>query len=296
MLLIGLGTLESNAQQRWFRTSSLEFGLIGGFSHYSGDLTQKHFESKGFKPSVGLITRYTPGQLVTFRLSAQYGQLEGRDDWYEDQTVPERRDLSFKSDLWDFTAAAEFNFNQLDFRDKSGIIPYAFIGVSVFKYNPKAQFIYDPTSAVARYLGQATYSQLADRDEEWVELQPLATEGQETTEFNDKKRYPLTQLAVPLGGGLKFKLNHNWTLGMEYGLRVTFTDYLDDVSSTYVDPVRLSTQYGPMSAAMSDRSPTLHDELNNNKRGEPSKNDAYGIFGVTLTYRIYGNRPKCPMF
>ena len=300
ILLVGMSTLESNAQQRWFRTSSLEFGLIGGFSHYSGDLTRTHFEARGFKPSVGLITRYTPGQLVTFRISAQYGQVEGRDDWYEDPADPNRRNLSFKSDLWDFTAAAEFNFNQLDFREKSGVIPYAFIGVSVFKFNPKAQFIYDPNSPVAQYLGQPTYSQLADRDEEWVELQPLATEGQETTEFNEKKRYSLTQVAIPIGGGLKFKLNHKWTLGLEYGLRITFTDYMDDVSSTYVDPVRLSAQYGPMSAAMADRSAVLKTEtdLDGNPvyRGDPSTNDAYGIFGVTLTYRLYGNRPKCPTF
>jgi len=296
ILLVGMSTLESNAQQRWFRTSSLEFGLIGGFSHYSGDLTRTHFEARGFKPSVGLITRYTPGQLVTFRISAQYGQVEGRDDWYEDPADPNRRNLSFKSDLWDFTAAAEFNFNQLDFRDKSGVIPYAFIGVSVFKFNPKAQFIYDPTSPVAQYLGQPTYSQLADRDEEWIELQPLATEGQETTEFNEKKRYSLTQVAIPIGGGLKFKLNHKWTLGLEYGLRITFTDYMDDVSSTYVDPVRLSSQYGPMSAAMADRGPGPELKVEDAIRGNPDKNDAYGIFGVTLTYRLYGNRPKCPTF
>ena len=297
ILLVGMSTLESNAQQRWFRTSSLEFGLIGGFSHYSGDLTRTHFEARGFKPSVGLITRYTPGQLVTFRISAQYGQVEGRDDWYEDQADHRyRRNLSFKSDLWDFTAAAEFNFNQLDFRDKSGVIPYAFIGVSVFRFNPKAQFIYDPTSPVAQYLGQPTYSQLADRDEEWVELQPLATEGQETTEFNEKKRYSLTQVAIPIGGGLKFKLNHKWTLGLEYGLRITFTDYMDDVSSTYVDPVRLSSQYGPMSAAMADRGPGPELKVEDAQRGNTDKNDAYGIFGVTLTYRLYGNRPKCPTF
>ncbi|PCJ65216.1 MAG: hypothetical protein COA58_10155 [Bacteroidetes bacterium] len=287
---------QSEAQQRWFRTSSLEFGLIGGFSHYSGDLTQKHFETRGFKPSFGLITRYTPGRLVTFRLSAQYGSLEGDDKWNENQTDEERRNLNFRSNLWDFTGAAEFNFNHLDTRDKSGVIPYAFIGVSVFKFNPEAQFLYDPSSALAGYIGPAAYAELADRDEEWVELQPLGTEGQETTEFNDRKRYSLTQIAIPIGGGFKFKLNHKWTLGIEYGTRFTFTDYIDDVSSTYVDPIRLSSQYGPMSAAMSDRSPTLHDELNNNQRGNPDKNDLYGIFGVTFTYRLYGNRPSCPTF
>jgi hypothetical protein len=298
-------SIQSNAQQRWFRTSSLEFGLIGGFSHYSGDLTKKYFETQGFKPSVGLITRYTPGRLVTVRLSAQYGSIEGDDKWHEDQDNDNRRNLNFKSDLWDFTGAAEFNFNSLDTRDKTGVIPYALIGVSVFKYNPKAQFIYDAGGPMDTYLGRdpdgnRIYAQLEERDEEWVELQPLGTEGQETTEFNDRKRYALTQVAIPIGGGFKFKLSHKWTLGIEYGTRITFTDYLDDVSSTYVDPIRLNSQYGPMSAAMADRSPTLRPEedLNGNAvpRGNPDKRDLYGIFGVTFTYRLYGNRTICPTF
>ncbi len=281
--------------QRWFKTSSLEFGLIGGASHYQGDLTNKYFETKGFKPSIGIITRYTPGELVTFRLSAMYGGLEGDDAWYEDQNDPERRNLNFKSSLWDFTGAAEINLRRLDMKDASGVIPFVFTGFSVFKYNPKAQFIYDPNSPHVSRPG-SIYTTLQDRDGEWVELQPLGTEGQETTEFNERKRYHLTQLAIPLGAGIKFKFNHKWTMAVEYGARITFTDYLDDVSMTYIDPSRLQAQYGPMSAAMADRSPVLHDELLNNQRGNPNKNDSYGILGVSLTYRIYGNRPGCPVF
>lgn len=295
LILVTLLSAQTVEAQKWFRTSSLEFGLIGGFSHYSGDLTRQTFESKGFKPSVGLITRYTPSDRFTFRLSAQYGQLEGRDDWYETPGEADNRNLSFQSDLWDFTGALEFNIRRMDPRVKSGVFPYVYAGVSVFKYNPKAVFEYDPGSAMAAYLG-APYTELANRDGELVELQPLGTEGQETTEFNDRERYSLTQIAIPVGAGLKFKLNHKWTLGLEYGMRITFTDYIDDVSSTYVDPVRLLSQYGPMSAAVADRSPTLHDEQLDNQRGDPDKNDLYGLFGVTFTYRLYGNRPSCPTF
>jgi hypothetical protein len=51
-----------------------------------------------------------------------------------------------------------------------------------------------------------------------------------------------------------------------------------------------------MSAAMADRSEVLHDELLNNQRGDSNDNDIYGIFGVTIMYRIHGNRPSCPSF
>ena len=290
---MGIGIQNSQAQ-RWFKSSSLDFGLIGGFSHYNGDLVKTAFETKGMKPSFGIITRYTPQQRLTFRLSAQYGQIEGRDDWYEDRG--KSRNLSFESDLWDFTGAFEYNLTTLDRKKKSGVIPYVYSGLSVFKFNPKAKFVYNPNGEMANYLTPAVYAELADRDGEMVELQPLGTEGQETTEFNDRKRYALTQVAIPVGVGLKFKLNHNWLIGVDYGMRFTFTDYLDDVSDTYVDPQRLTAQYGPMSAAMADRSEVLHDELLNNQRGVPDDNDVYALFGITIMYRIHGNKAICPTF
>lgn len=289
-----LMSVQSASAQRWFKSSSLEFGLIGGFSHYNGDLVKTAIEPRAMKPSFGIITRYSPQQRFTVRLSAQYGQIEGRDDWYEDRG--KTRNLSFESDLWDFTGAFEYNFNTLDRNSKSGVIPYAYTGFSVFKFNPMSEFNYDPNGQMAAYLTPGVYAELADRDGEMVELQPLGTEGQETTEFNDRKRYALTQVAIPVGAGLKFKLSHNWIVGVDYGMRFTFTDYMDDVSETYVDPQRLTAQYGPMSAAMADRSEVLHDELLNNQRGDPNDDDVYGIFGVTIMYRIYGNRPSCPTF
>ena len=296
LLLIVLSTQETNAQ-RWFRSSSLEFGLIGGFSHYSGELTNhKYFESQALKGSFGIITRYTPREFVTFRLSAQYGQILGDDKWYEDQTDPERRDLNFQSDLWDFTGALELNLNPIPSRQKSGVSPYVFTGASVFKYNPITTFIYDPSSTIASYPG-INYAVLESRDGETIELQPLGTEGQQTTEFNEIERYALTQVAIPVGAGFKFKLNHKWTVGLEYGTRITFTDYLDDVSGAYVEPTRLQSQYGAMSAAMSLRTPTIDPvTIEGTPRGDDSNNDKYGIFGVTFTYRLYGNRVTCPTF
>jgi hypothetical protein len=296
ILILVLGQQSQAQNERWFRTSSLEFGLIGGFSHYSGELTDNVlFESRGFKPCVGLITRYTPHSVLTFRLSAQFGSLEGNDDWFEDLQSQDRRNLDFQSNIWDFTGAAEINLFTPDFRKKSGIHPYVFAGASVFKYDPYSIFEFDANSPHMTRPG-SSYADLQSRDGEKIYLQPLGTEGQETTEFNERKRYNLTQLAIPVGAGVKFKFSNNWAMSVEYGLRLTFTDYLDDVSDTYVDPSRLQAQYGAMSAAMADKSPVLHDELLNNERGDPSNKDKYGILGVTLTYRIFGNRPVCPTF
>jgi opacity protein-like surface antigen len=293
-LIIG-GFSTSASAQRWFRTSSLEFGLMGGASMYSGDLTAQFFETRGMHPAGGLITRWTPAPRVSFRLSAVYGKLSGYDEWYSDDEFRFNRNLDFESVLWDFTAGVQWNLNELGFKQESGAIPYLWGGFSVFKFNPKAQFNYNSNSPhlIERRNG-SNYDGLEERDGEWVELQPLGTEGQKTTQYNDRDFYSLTQLAIPVGLGVNFKLNKNWSLGLEWGTRITFTDYIDDAGGTYAEPDFLEAQYGAMSAAMADRSPTLNEA--GTLRADDTNKDLYSIFGVTFTYRIYGNREKCATF
>lgn len=284
---------QSAKAQQWSRKSSLEFGFMVGGSNYSGDLTNKYFETEGIHANGGLLVRYNPVQRFSFRVGVNYGQISGDDRWYTDDEVRTNRNLHFVSDLWDFHAAFDINLNTFDFQQKRGVIPYVFGGVSVFKFNPQAQFFYQPDSW-QNLPNDNSYETLAERDEAWIELQPLGTEGQETTEYNDIKRYALTQIAIPVGAGFKFKLNEAWTFGIEYSTRITFTDYLDDVSGTYAEPVFLEAQYGAMSKAMADRSST--ENLAGTARGDESKADLYNIFGITLTYKIIRSGEVCPAF
>ncbi len=295
ILLISMGLMGNANAQTWTQQSSLEFGIFGGGSNYIGELTDKFFESRGTHFNGGLLTRWNPNDILSFKLSANYGKISGYDNWYSEDLQRKFRNLHFQSTLWDFSAGLDINLRVLDYKQESGAIPYVFFGLGVFKFNPQAQFIYDPNSPVAQNI--QNYSSLQERDGEWVDLQPLGTEGQGTTEFNERKRYSLTQLAIPFGAGVKFKMNRNWTLGLEYGLRKTFTDYLDDVSMTYVPVNFLESQYGAMSPAMSDRSTALNTEVENTpKRGDDGNKDWYAIFGVSLTYRIYSTKVRCPAF
>jgi hypothetical protein len=281
--------------QSWTKQSSLEFGLFLGASSYKGELSESLFEPRSTKFNGGLLTRWNPNERITFKLAANYGQIEGNDQWYSGDTRHALRNLSFKTRLWEFSGNCEINLRRLGYKKESGAIPYISFGLAVFKYNPLAQFIYDPNSAVALEL--QSYSGLANRDGDWVELQPLGTEGQGTTEFNSRKRYSLTQLSIPISAGVKFKIDKKWTFGLEYGVRKTFTDYLDDVSMTYVPVNFLEGAYGPLSAAMSDRSPVINTaEINTPPRGDDGNKDWYSIFGVTLTYRIYTSRVRCFQF
>lgn len=269
--------------------SSLDFGLYLGGSNYWGDLT-KDFQPLWSKTKVagGLLCRYNINPYITFKGSALYGQIQGSDKNYSYDVYRTRRNLSFKSDIVEFSAQLEWNIlGYENTRTSYGWSPYLFGGISVFRFNPKAQF---------NYIAGLHDPSLQSQNGEWIELQPLGTEGQETTKFNDKRRYSLTQISIPLGIGSKWQLDDHWAIGVEFGVRKTFTDYLDDVSSIYVDDQIVGGASGPMAVALKDRSAEIPNEVkfdNNDPRGNPKTKDWYLISGITLTYRILGGRQPC---
>jgi hypothetical protein len=286
LLIPAIGSSQSPKR----KSSSLDFGLYLGGSNYMGELTKGSmplWEKTNF--AGGLICRYNINPYLTFKGTAIYGKIEGSDkNFAKDDGYRKRRNLSFKSDLVEFSVQAEWNIlGYENTRTSFGWSPYLFAGISVFKFNPKAQFNYIP--------GGIHDPSLQAQDGDWIELQPLGTEGQETTKFNDKRRYSLTQISIPFGVGAKWQLGEQWAVGIDFGLRKTFTDYLDDVSSIYVDNIIVGGASGPMAVALKDRAAEV-GELpfeNGEFRGNSSTKDWYMIGGLTLTYRIMGGRSQC---
>ena len=270
------------------KVSSLDFGPYLGGSNYMGELTDGYMPLLNkTKFAGGLICRYNYGPYLTFKGTAIYGKIEGSDKNFPSNPYKTRRNLSFKSDIIEFSVQAEWNIRGYEQTKSSyGWSPYLFAGVSVFRFNPKAQFKYQS------YMMDPT---LQAQDGDWIELQPLGTEGQETTKFNDKRRYSLTQISIPVGVGAKWQLDDYWAFGLEFGLRKTFTDYLDDVSSIYVDNIIVGGASGPMAVALKDRSMEVGQTPfeNNEARGSSATKDWYMIGGLTLTYRIHGGRQPC---
>jgi len=270
------------------KVSSLDFGPYLGGSNYMGEFTDGYMPLwNKTKFAGGLICRYNYGPYLTFKGTAIYGKIEGSDKNFASDAYRGRRNLSFKSDIVEFSVQAEWNIKGYEQTKASyGWSPYLFAGVSVFRFNPKAQFNYQS------YMMDAS---LQAQDGDWIELQPLGTEGQETTKFNDKRRYSLTQLSVPVGLGAKWQLDDYWAFGFEFGVRKTFTDYLDDVSSIYVDNIIVGGASGPMAVALKDRSMEVGQTPfeNGDVRGNAATKDWYVIGGLTLTYRIHGGRQPC---
>lgn len=249
----------------------VELGGWIGTSYYFGDLNTK-FDLMHPGPGAGLIGRYNFNTRLCLKFSANYGFIRA-DDVYSENAYERRRNINFRSHIGDFSGQFEFNFFPYihGSRDKN-FTPYLFAGFSAFYYNPYA--VYD---------GEKTPS-----------LRDLGTEGQ----FRGEE-YSTFETGLNFGGGLKLDITEEWSLNFELSLRKLFTDYLDDVSTTYPDPDDIQA-YRPnfTEIALLASDPSLPDAEGNKlgmpgrQRGNSKDNDSYNFFQIGLLY-YFGNL-KCP--
>lgn len=242
----------------------LHVDVFGGFSNYQGDLQAKRFTTEQAKGAVGLGIRYDFSPHFDVRSNFTYASLSAADK-YNKQADLQARNLSFNTRITELNLLFDYNILNLNYHKLS---PYVFAGIAAFHYNPYA---FDT-------LGNKIY------------LKPLSTEGQGLTAYPDRKEYSLTQMAIPFGLGLRWRFTDNVTLSYEIGLRKTFTDYLDDVSTAYVDQATLAAAKGTTAVQMAYRG----DELKNGStyppdgtvRGGSKFKDWYYFSGLTISIGI----------
>jgi hypothetical protein len=252
---------------------SNDVGVFLGGAYYIGDLNPtKHFAMT--QPALGLFYRFNLNYRVAFRGGFNFGTIQG-DDSQSSNPDQLERNLNFKSRIMEMYAQAEFNFWEYKVGHTDFIFaPYIFAGISSFQFNPQANV-----------------------KNEWIDLRPLATEGQGTSQNDLHKPYKLYQVALPFGIGFKLSLSNQIGIGFEWGPRKTFTDYLDDVSGKYVDPNQLAHDKGGLSAALSDRSKTTDPNYRLNDvgklRGNPSNKDWYFFYGLVISVKLKGKPKEC---
>ena len=271
LLFIVAFVIAFSAKAQQFRPNT-EIGILLGTSYYLGDLNTKHFNQP--LPAAGLIIRKNVDKRFVYKAEAMYLNMKS-DERNSEDTIAKNRGLHFKSPVYELSGQVEFNF--LPFQPGNPLYtwtPYVYTGVSIFNYNPKAE----------------------NKDGEWVDLQELGTEGQGTTLFPDKEKYSLIQYAIAMGGGFKIAINPSFNIILEYGARKTFTDYLDDVSTTFVgsSPATAGNNYPN---GMSDLAESMSDPLathyEGQQRGNPDKQDWYSFVGITLSFKLNNNTKSC---
>ncbi len=251
-----------------------EGGVIMGASVYDGELSPHKFidKTKYIRPAAGLFVRQNFNEFWSARLSFVYGKLEGADEEYRAD-----RNLNFFTDFGEIAVLGEFSFPGFDPTGFKRLSPYGYVGLAYMYYNPKTV-----------YQGRTIY------------LQPQGTEGQGLPGYDNP--YSLNILSIPFGGGIKYALSPSITIAAEFGPRMTFTDYIDDVSGVYPSYTDLATTRGTTSANLSNRSHELTGaepiDRAGERRGNPKFNDWYFVGNITISYHLYdlfNSRLGCPM-
>ena len=249
----------------------------GGTMYYWGDLVDG-FVPKFLRPSTNIGVSYYFSPQLSIRATYTHGTITA-DDVVSAYDSHRARNLHFRSriDELSFVFVYEIFQNQyLNSRyfNKMGKIfsPYIFAGGALFHFNPQAKF-----------------------NGNWIDLQPLGTEGQfipKTTGETKKagRSYSLWNLSIPFGAGVKFNCTELITFSFEAGMRKTFTDYLDDASTTFPDLNELAkTPDGETAVIMSDRvDETILEGVKGTgaPRGNPKYKDYYFDFALSVSYYI----------
>jgi hypothetical protein len=260
-----------------------EIGVIVGGLHYAGDLNEKFNIVRNIGPGASLVVqRNSINTRWGWRNSFSAGRFSSSDK-YSNNAFNQIRNLSVRTFVAEYASQLVFNFLPYEIGGNTpglafAFTPYIFAGGAFYYFNPKAEL-------------NGTYYKLRNMD----------TEGQGTAIYQ-RKRAAAVQFAIPLGLGFKTSISKKVGIGIEWGLRKLYTDYLDDVSMSYVYPPVLARERGPEAAALSDRSLNLDLDEDGNysnlyrQRGNSNTKDWYSFVGISLVWRIDDNRGRCPSY
>lgn len=259
-----------------FAQRSLEIGAFLGCSFYLGELNPDGFFNSFTRVAAGGIVRYNINNRLALRGNLLFGEVTA-DDAQSSSASQRERNLNFKSPIDELSVQAEFNFLEYELGDpKHSFSPYVFAGAGVFEMNPQGRV----------------------GNNNWVDLQPLGTEGQGTS-ANHNKPYSLTQPCIPFGVGIKANFSKTVCISIEWGMRKTFTGYIDDVSGTYVNPAVLLANRGvngPLAVEMADRSLTVDKAADVGEQRGNGKDDWYSFAGLMLSIRLHTHSKPCTSY
>jgi len=251
-----------------------EFGIGLGAGHYFGDLNTRARLNRP-KLAASIFFRKNFGNYIALRIGASFAQLGYSDIYNKQNTYMQSRNLSFNSKVWELALQGDFNFFRfMPGEPEYSFTPYVTIGAGVFSYDPYA-FL----------------------NGEKIFLRPLGTEGQGSGQYPDRVQYSSMAICFPFGAGIKYSLNERINIGFEILHRFTNTDYLDDVSKTYVDPsIFPPNPDGSDSDAklLSDRSYEVGEPIGipGRQRGNSRQKDQFVTAMFTISFNLQSY--KCP--
>lgn len=245
---------------------NFHFSARLGIANYQGDLQAKRVTFKQAKFLGSLGAQYDLSEHFTARTYFTLSSLQADDK--KGTSTMQMRNLNFSTKLFEWELGVQYNILSLN---NSWFTPYVFAGVGLYHFKP--------------------YTHAEDGTKTF--LQPLSTEGQGIVA--GKKEYKLTQFNIPLGIGATYAISEDIRVGLELGYRKLFTDYLDDVSSEYVDQGVLLAARGQAAVDLAYRG----DEVGagtypaaKTNRGGANEKDGYYYMALTVTVRSFIDQYK----
>lgn len=283
---------------------SFSLGVTYGMTDLWADVGTKevidHYSSSDYWENIkgmgGIFIKYTHIPGVAARLGVSNGTLYANDKWneskarsatnrYDDPVQRYYRNLDVKTNVWEGTFMFEISpfqaFGNWEFGKLANarFQPYLVAGIGGIYFNPRGTLI----------------KNFETGQKEWVDLRPLATEGQNFDKPGYPEPYSRYAIVVPAGLGFRVDIGRGFAIGLEYVMRYTLTDYLDDVSGKYIDPIRFDIANiddpvkRSMARQMADRTGELLPGVQNapgSYRGDPSNNDMYSTISLNFYWRI----------
>lgn len=273
-LVAGLFLALPLSAQRKFEQSK-EIGLSIGTAYYKGDINPSaHFAGR-MTAGYGGFYRHNFSTRVGLRINYFQGRVEAWDADSPD-AWQQNRNLHFRNDIGELSALFEINYLDHQIGNPGDrLTAFLYTGIGIYTHMPEAEL-----------------------NGQWTPLQPLGTEGQGTSwaEAYGIDAYGTTGVSIPFGFGFKSNIGPFTTFNVDWGVRKTWTDYLDDVSGMYADRGVLLQERGEVTAAIADRSLVPEGGAANQgglQRGDPSRKDVYAYITASLSFRISKKPTTC---
>lgn len=310
--LIAAGSTDADAQGQYYWGQSdmpyieyrgFSLGTNFGLADMWGDVGTKspvdHYINKEYwkEPHFmgGLFLRYTHVPGLSVRLGGNYGKVFATDEWNKEKALKAEsiqddyyqryvRNQIVRTNIWEanliFEIAPLRLFSNWEFSRAAlrNFQPYILLGGGYFRYNPTG-----------------LYKDFVNDIERWHDLRPLRTEGQGYNLPGMPDYYGMTSYAVIAGLGVKWDVGRSYGLGLEFQLRHTFTDYLDDVSGKYIDKIYhdiANVEKPGQSQFIYDMMDKSYEILPGYKhqpgeyRGDPNNKDMFSTISLVFYWKI----------
>lgn len=212
-------------------------GDLGG-ANQVGTNGIRDFDFPAVRPNFNFGYRYRTTKETAVQANLIYGVLYGNDQ-LTNEPFRQNRNCNFRSPIIELSTQFEYCI----VRERVGEI-YHRLHLKGWRYIQESTYFYTG-------IGLIYFNPQGQFNGKWFSLRPLSTEGEGLV--STRTKYSPVQIVIPFGIGFKYALSENWSIGIEYGIRKTFTDYIDDVSTTYVDPNYLDEK-GTLAVYFSDPS------------------------------------------